>query len=109
MIGLGFVFLLLGTYAIYLQLSLENTKVKLESEKQDNENLKKALEDTVAIFSQNLEIEKDKNSIQIEVLKEKEKVIKVSERVRVELEKRKVMKQNETDENNCPKFGTLSL
>ena len=33
MAGLGFVFLIICGYAIYLNLSLENTKIKLEQEK----------------------------------------------------------------------------
>ena len=35
MAGLGFIFLIICGYAIYLNLSLENTKIKLEQEKEE--------------------------------------------------------------------------
>lgn len=103
MAGLGFVFLAICGYAIYLNLSLENTKAKYEQEKQDNENLKIAIQDTVVAFNELLAIEKDKNSLQVEALKDKEQLIVASEKVQNAVKKYKEKKSNETIKNDCPK------
>lgn len=109
MAGLGFVFLAICGYAIYLNLSLENTKAKYEQEKQDNENLKIAIQDTVIAFNELLTIEKDKNSFQVETLKDKEQLIVASEKVQNELKKYKEKKSNETIKNDCPKLVPFSF
>ncbi len=103
MAGLGFVFLIICGYAIYLNLSLENTKIKLEQEKEDNKNLKIAIQDTVIAFNELLAIEKDKNSLQVEALKDKEQLVVASEKVQNALKKYKEKTSNETIKKNCPK------
>ena len=103
MAGLGFVFLIISGYAIYLNLSLENTKIKLEQEKQENENLKIAIQDTVIAFNELLAIEKDKNSLQVEALKDKEQLVVASEKVQNALKKYKEKTSNETIKKDCPK------
>ena len=103
MAGLGFVFLIICGYAIYLNLSLKNTQLKLEQEKQDNENLKIAIQDTVVAFNELLAIEKDKNTLQVEALKDKEQLIIASEKVQNAVKKYKEKTSNETIKKNCPK------
>ena len=99
----GFIFLIICGYAIYLNLSLENTKIKLEQEKEDNKNLKIAIQDTVIAFNELLAIEKDKNSLQVEALKDKEQLVVASEKVQNALKKYKEKTSNETIKKNCPK------
>ena len=109
MAGFGFVFLAICGYAIYLNLSLENTKAKYEQEKQDNENLKIAIQDTVVAFNELLAIEKDKNTLQVEALKDKEQLIIASEKVQNAVKKYKEKKSNETIKNDCPKSVPFSF
>ena len=92
MAGLGFIFLIICGYAIYLNLSLENTKIKLEQEKEDNKNLKIAIQDTVIAFNELLAIEKDKNSLVV-----------ASEKVQNALKKYKEKTSNEAIKKDCPK------
>ena len=80
MAGLGFVFLIICGYAIYLNLSLENTKIKLEQEKEDNKNLKIAIQDTVIAFNELLAIEKDKDRLRDGDLKKKKQIINKREK-----------------------------
>ena len=103
MAAFGLVFLAICGYSIYLNLSLKNTQLKLEQEKQDNENLKIAIQDTVVAFNELLAIEKDKNSLQVEALKDKEQLIIASEKVQNAVKKYKEKKSNETIKNDCPK------
>lgn len=109
MAGLGILFLIICGYAIYLNLSLENTKIKLDQEQEDNKNLKIAIQDTVIAFNELLSLEKDKNSFQVETLKDKEQLIVASEKVQNELKKYKEKKSNETIKNDCPKLVPFSF
>lgn len=109
MAGFGILFLIICAYAIYLNLSLENTKIKLDQEQEDNKNLKIAIQDTVIAFNELLSVEKDKNSFQVETLKDKEQLIVASEKVQNELKKYKEKKSNETIKNDCPKLVPFSF
>ena len=89
--------------AIDLNLSWKNTELKLEQEKQDNENLKIAIQDTIVAFNELLAIEKDKNSLQVEALKDKEQLVVASEKVQNALKKYKEKTTNEAIKKDCPK------
>ena len=89
--------------AIDLNLSWKNTELKLEQEKQDNENLKIAIQDTIVAFNELLAIEKDKNSLQVEALKDKEQLVVASEKVQNALKKYKEKTSNEAIKKDCPK------
>ena len=74
-----------------------------------NENQKIAIQDTVIAFNELLAIEKDKNTLQVEALKDKEQLIVASEKVQNAVKKYKEKKSNETIKNDCPKPVPFSL
>ncbi|MCT7908807.1 hypothetical protein N5915_04475 [Arcobacter lacus] len=86
--------------------SLDSTKKDLTKKEVELKDTKEAFNTAVKEYENQLVFERDKNTFQETTLREKEQVIKSSEKVKLELQKRKEIKQ---DEKNCPKLGTFKL
>lgn len=86
----------------YEKKAKEDTQTKLE---ESNKNLDLA----AAAYEQTLAIEKEKNIFEITTQKEKEPLIKISEKVKQEVQKVKKYKEVKQDEKECPKLGTFKL
>ena len=95
---IGVVFAL-GIYSYFTSNILNSTRIELK-------DTKEAFNTAVKEYENQLVFERDKNTFQETTLREKEQVIKSSEKVKLELQKRKEIKQ---DEKNCPKLGTFKL
>ncbi len=87
---------------IYVK-SIVNENDKL---KRNYKSLELAYDTAIVEYENQLVFERDKNTFQETTLREKEQVIKSSEKVKFELQKRKEIKQ---DEKDCPKLGTFKL
>lgn len=82
--------------------SKEDTQTKLDEANKNNEL-------TIQAYEQTISIEKEKNTFEITTQKEKEPLIKISEKVKQEVEKVKKYKEVKQDEKECPKLGTFKL
>jgi cell division protein FtsB len=102
---IGVVFAL-GIYSYFTSNSLNSTREDLTKKDIELKDTKEAFNTAVKEYENQLVFERDKNTFQETTLREKEQVIKSSEKVKLELQKRKETKQ---DEKNCPKLGTFKL
>lgn len=84
------------------KLSKETYKEKLDEANTNNELIIQAYEKTLAI-------ERAKNTFEITTQKEKEALIKISEKVKQEVQKVQKYKEVKQDEKECPKLGTFRL
>lgn len=101
--------LLVGGYIGYLKNDLKNKEQKLEKTSNDLVEQKNINDLTIKAYEQTLEIEKEKNTFEITTQKEKEPLIKISEKVKQEVEKVKKYKEVKQDEKECPKLGIFKL
>ncbi|MCG3657924.1 hypothetical protein [Aliarcobacter butzleri] len=103
---IGVVFAL-GIYSYFTSNSLNSTREDLTKKDIELKDTKEAFNTAVKEYENQLVFERDKNTFQETTLREKEQVIKSSEKVKLELQKRK--KEINQDEKNCPKLGTFKL
>lgn len=103
---IGVVFAL-GIYSYFTSNSLNSTREDLTKKDIELKDTKEAFDTAVKEYENQLVFERDKNTFQETTLREKEQVIKSSEKVKLELQKRK--KEIKQDEKNCPKLGTFKL
>lgn len=102
--------------AVWSVSYVNNLKSDLAEERQAKEDIKTELDEAnknneliIQAYEQTISIEKEKNTFEIITQKEKEPLIKISEKVKQEVEKVKKYKEVKQDEKECPKLGTFKL
>ena len=94
---------------IYFYFQNQNLKTDLKIKNDDLVEQKNINDLTIKAYEQTLEIEKEKNTFEITTQKEKEPLIKISEKVKQEVQNVKKYKEVKQDEKECPKLGTFKL
>lgn len=110
-LGIAFIVVAIGSVSY-----VNNLKSDLVEERQAKEDTQTKLDEanknnelTIQAYEQTLAIEKEKNTFEITTQKEKEPLIKISEKVKQEVEKVKKYKEVKQDGKECPKLGTFKL
>lgn len=96
------IILALGGYSYYA--SSKNTSLTLQVAQKDRD-----IGNLIEGYNATLEIERARNTFEITTQKEKESLIKVTEKVKQEVQMLKKYKEVKQDGKECPKLGTFSL
>jgi len=96
-------------YIGYLVLDSKSKEIELINVTLERDEANKNNELIIQAYEQTISIEKEKNTFEIITQKEKEPLIKISEKVKQEVEKVKKYKEVKQDEKECPKLGTFKL
>lgn len=103
-------------YIGYLKLDSKSKEIELIKKEEkivkvtsERDEANKNNELIIQAYEQTLAIEKEKNIFEITTQKEKEPLIKISEKVKQEVQKVKKYKEVKQDEKECPKLGTFKL
>lgn len=99
----------LGIYSYFTSASLDRTKEKLTTAKAEIEQKDRDIGNLIEGYNATLEIERARNTFEITTQKEKESLIKVTEKVKQEVQNVKKYKEIKQDEKECPKLGTFNL
>lgn len=91
------------------EIELLNKDKKIVEVTSERDEANKNNELIIQAYEQTLAIEKEKNTFEITTQKEKEPLIRISEKVKQEVEKVKKYKEVKQDEKECPKLGTFKL
>lgn len=110
------VIVIVAGYIGYLKLDSKSKEIeliqkekKIEEVTSERDEANKNNELIIKAYEQTLAIEKEKNIFEITTQKEKEPLIKISEKVKQEAQNVKKYKEVKQDEKECPKLGTFKL